>query len=336
MANVAPNASTIGGPLGGITVDLGLLQRFTWAFSDADPGDTQSAFDIQYRVIGAGSWTTVSVSSPNWYYDFPAGTFTANNYEWQIRTYDAIGVVGPWTASAFFTAAAAPASLAITAPLSGATVGATATFTWSAPAQTSYQIRKVRDIGGVPDTSTVYYDTGTVVDVPTRSVVLAFTTNNRYEHLQIRIFNSGLWSAWVSIRVLASYIQPSPGAVSIAADEATASLLVTTTAAAVGAGEPTPIYIDIYIREVGSSGFGDRVAAAVTPTGIWTYWTPKSGVSYEARTLTTGSNGAQRWSSLVFTHFIDGGAAVAPTWAFILDGGGAATTFTNSIDGGTA
>lgn len=331
----APNQPPTSGPLGGITVDFGLLQRFTWQFSSPDVGDTQSKFDLQYRIVGAGSWTTVTVTSPNWFYDFAAGTFTANNYEWQVRTYGAIGVVSPWSASAFFTAAAAPAGLAITAPLSGATVGATATFTWSASAQTSYRIRKVRDIGGVPDTATVYYDSNEVVDVATRLVVLAFPTNNRYEHLQIQIKNAGLWSAWVSIRILASYIQPSPGTVSIAASDATASLLVTTTAAAVGGGEPTPIYIDIYIREVGTSGFGDRVAAAIFPTGVWTYWTPRSGVQYEARTLTTGDNGTQRWSSLVFTHFIDGGTPVAPAWTLLVDGGTPTTVFANILDGGT-
>lgn len=334
MPNVAPNAPLIGGPLGGNTVDLGLLQRFTWSFSDADAGDTQSKYDIQYRIVAAPSWTTVSVTSPNWYHDFAAGTFTANNFEWQVRTYDALGVVGPWSASAFFTAAAAPAGLTITAPLSGSTVGATATFTWSATAQTSYQIRKVRDIAGLPDTATIYYDSGEVVDVPTRSVVLTFPTNNRYEHLQIRIKNAGLWSDYVSIRVLASYIQPSPGTVSIAADDATASLIVTKTPGAVGAGEPTPIYVDIYIREVGASGYGDRVAAAIFPSGTWTYWTPKSGVAYEARTLTTGSNGAQRWSALIFEHFFDGGPAVEPVWVILLDGGAPSTVFTNIIDGG--
>lgn len=332
----APNQSLIAGPLGGITVDEGLLQQFTWGYSNTDPTDAQSVFDIQYRVVGAGSWTTVSASSPNWYYNFPAGTFTANNYEWQVRSYDNIGLVGPWSSSAFFTAAAAPAGLAITAPLSGATVGASATFTWSSPSQTWYQIRKVRDIGGVPDTSTVYYDSGTVVDAVSRSVVLAFPTNNRYEHLQIRVYSSGLWSAWVSIRVLASYIQPSPGTVSIAASDATASLLVTTTAAAVGVGEPTPVYVDVYIRIVGTTGYGDRVAAAITPTGVWTYWTPASGVSYEARTLTTGSNGAQRWSAVVFTHFIDGGPAVPAAWTLLVDGGIASTVFANTIDGGNA
>ena len=334
MADLAPYAPPLNSPIGGIVIDFAVIQHFTFGFSDPDIGDTQSAFDLQYRVIAAGSWTSVSATTPNSYYDFAAGTFTANNYEWQVRSYDSIGVVGPWSASSFFTAATQSATLSITAPASGATVSASATFTWSTPAQTDYQVRKVRDIGGVPDTSTIYFDTGDVVDVPTRSIVLTFPTNNRYEHLQVRIKTGGLWTSWVSERVLASYVQPSPGVVSIAPSNSNASLIVTTTAATVGSGEPTPVSVDIYIRVVGTSGFGDRVAATLTPTGIWTYWTPASGVSYEARTLTTGSNGAQRWSALVFTHIFDGGPAVAAAFAIALDGGTPTTVFTNIVDGG--
>lgn len=335
MANVAPNASLIGGPLGGIVLDLALPQRATWGFSDADVGDSQSAYDLQYRIVGAPTWTTVSATTANGYHDFAAGTFTADNFEWQVRTYDALGVVGPWTASSFFTAAVSPASLSITAPTSGATVAASATFTWVTPSQTNYQVRKVRDIGGVPDTATIYYDSGDVVDVPTRSVTLTFPTNNRYEHLQVCIKDGGAWSAWVSIRVLASYIQPSPGTLVVTADDGAASLLITTTAAAVGVGEPTPVSIDIYIKVSGTSGYGDRLASGRAPTGEWTWHTPAHGITYEVRTLTTGDNGAQRWSSAVFVHIFDGGGAVAAAWTISLDGGGASTVFANTVDGGS-
>lgn len=331
-----PNAPTLNSPIGSLTIDLGVIERFSFTYSNTDPTDAQSAFDLQYRVIGAPSWTNVNVVTPYGYYDFPASTFTANNYEWQVRTYDSIGLVGPWSASSFFTAAVQSATLSITAPTSGSTLGATATITWSTPTQTDYEVRRVRDLAGVPDTTTIYFDSGDVVDTATRSLALSFSTNNRYEHLQVRIKTGGLWTAWVSERVLVSYIQPSPGTVSIAPSIPGASLIVTTTAAAVGGGEPTPLSVDIYIREVGTTGYGDRVAAAITPTGIWTYWTPKSGVQYEARTLTTGSNGAQRWSAVIFTHIFDGGPAIPAVFAILLDGGNASTVFTNIVDGGTA
>lgn len=335
MADLAPNAPILNSPVGGLTIDLGVIERFSFTFSDPDPGDTQSAFDLQYRIIGAGSWTTINAITPNSYYDFATSTFTSNNYEWQVRTYDSIGVVGPWSPSSFFTAAVQSASLTITAPISGATVAASAAVAWSTPTQTNYQVRKVRDLAGVPDTSTIYYDSGDVVDTTTRLLTLSFPTNNRYEHIQVRVKIAGVWTAWVSQRVLASYVQPSPGTVLATPSVPTGSLVITTTAAAVGGGEPTPASIDLYIREVGTTGYGTRVAAVITPTGIWTYWTPKSGVAYEVRSLTTGSNGAQRWSAVIFTHIFDGGPAVAAAWAISLTGGISTTTFTNIVDGGT-
>lgn len=97
------SAPVIGGPLGGVIIDIGSIQHFTWT---PDVTIVQSAFDIQYRVIGAPGWTTVSSASTNRYYDFPVGTFTSNNYEWQVRNYNA-GVVGPFSASSTFTAAVA-------------------------------------------------------------------------------------------------------------------------------------------------------------------------------------------------------------------------------------
>ena len=331
----APYSPSILGPTGSSTIDYAAVQRFSWIYSNADPTDTQSAFDLQYRIAGAGLWTTISATTPNNFYDLPAATLSANNYEWQVRNYDSVGLVGPWCSSSFFTAATAPTDPAITTPTSGATVSANLTFTWSATTQTDYQVRKIRDVGGTPDPLTIYYDSGDVVNAAIRSVVLSMPINNRSEWLQVRIKSAGVWSNWVSIRVLASYVQPSPGTLTVAIDNTRGALVVTTTAAAVGGGEPTPIYIDVYVKVLGASGYGDRLATMITPTGIWTWYTPASGVTYEIRTLTTGDNGAQRWSSTVFVHIFDGGGAVPAAWAISADGGIATTAFTNIIDGGT-
>lgn len=206
--NVAPNAPTLTGPTNNAVVDRALTQRFSWTFSDPDSGDSQSKFDLQYR-IGAGAWTTVSGTTPNNFYDFAPSSLAAGTYEWQVRTYDAQGVVGPWSASSFVTLANAPAAPAITAPVNGATIGAqTGTIAWSAPAQTSYQVRKVADNAGNPDTNTIYYDTGEVVSATARDAALDFPVNNRYEHEQVRIKYGGLWSSWSSVRVQIAYTPP--------------------------------------------------------------------------------------------------------------------------------
>lgn len=223
VANVAPNAPTPTYPTGGVSVERAAVQRLSWAFSDSDAGDSQSKFDLQWRV-GAGAWTTVTETTPNTFYDAPAATFPLGSVEWQVRTYDAQGVVGPWSASAFFTAASTPGLPAITAPLNGAVIATgDASLTWSAPAQESYQVRRVADNAGAADTATVYADTGEVVSNTARLAPLAFAVNNRYEHVQVRIKNSGLWSSWASVRVQVSFTPPlSPLLVAIAMDAAAA------------------------------------------------------------------------------------------------------------------
>lgn len=227
--NVAPNAPTLSSPVGGQVVDLAITQRASWVFSDPDAGDSQSAFDLQYRVVGAGSWTTVSSTTPNNYYDFAPSIFTAGNYEWQVRTYDALGVVGPYSASSFFTAANAPALPTITTPTSGATVSAAVSFTWSAPSQTDFQVRKVADLAGSPDTGTIYYDSGDMVDAVARVLTLAFSVNGRYEHLQVRVKYAGLWSSWASVRVLASYTPPLTPTLVATPSDATGSIVIAIT-----------------------------------------------------------------------------------------------------------
>jgi hypothetical protein len=251
--NSAPNAPPLNSPATNQPIDRGIVQRFAWTFSDPDPGDSQSAFDLQYRLVGAGTWTTVSGATPNAFYDFAASTFTAGNYEWQVRTYDSQGVVGPFSASSFFTAATAPPAPTITAPVNGSTVQATATLTWSAPNQTDYQIRRVADNAGSADTSTVYYDSGDVVDGVTRSVSVAFPTNNRWEHVQVRIKNAGLWSTWADARVQVSFTPPTVAAFTMSADPATATRTLTITNPAPGTGVPATAYNDVYVRTAASS-----------------------------------------------------------------------------------
>ena len=332
----SPNAPALNSPIGSVVIDLGVTQRFTWTFSDTDPGDTQSKYDLRYRVVGAGSWTDTTGTTPNSYRDFTGSTFTAANFEWQVRTYDTLGAVGPYTASDFFTAAVAPSTPTITAPTGGATISNSQALSWSAPTQTHYQARRVGDNAGTPDTGTIYFNTGEIASVPLRTLTVAFEINNRYEHVQLRVKNAGLWSPWASARVFVSYTSVAAGTVSIVGDSDTASLQVTTVAGVVTGGAPTPVSIDIYIRESNVRGYGQRMAKNLAPGGVWRWWTPASGIDYAARTLTLGSNGSTTWSVLIPAHIYDGGPAAPAAWVVILDGGTPTSVYEKLIDGGIA
>jgi hypothetical protein len=289
-SNVAPNAPTLTSMAAGGTIDRANVNRASHAFSDPNAGDSQSAFDIRYRLVGSPTWTTVNVPLPNQFYDFPASSLAAGDYERQVRTYDALGVDGPWSASGFFTAADAPAGPTITSPTNGSTVDAVADLVWSTSDQDSYQWRRVADDAGSPDTDTIYADSGEVPNAETRSAPLAFAVNNRTEHLQVRVKFDSLWSEWVSVAVDVSYTPPPVPEVVLSADPATASLLVMITNPAPEDDDPAAAYNDIYIDD----GSGEERKAMQQPANTpWRYWTPVSGRDYAGavRVVAVAANG---------------------------------------------
>jgi hypothetical protein len=290
LLNQAPNAPTNLTPAGGTVIDRTITQRFDWDFSDPDAGDTQSKYDLRYRVVGAGTWTDIlNQSTTNTFHDFAGGTFAAGDYEWQVRTYDAQGTVGPYSSSALFTAASPPTAPTITDPINNQVIGANSyTMLWSASNQASYQVRTVADNAGAPNTGTVYTDTGEVVSSTDRARSVAFAVNSRFEHVQVRVKYQGLWSTWASVRVEVSYTPPPTPTFQLIAG--TSTLDVDITNPAPGAGEPTVTSNDVYVNDGGGE---ERKVTGVAQSGTWTYRTPVSGRNYSAfvRVVAHGDNG---------------------------------------------
>jgi hypothetical protein len=294
QSNVAPNAPTLNSPATGTTVDRGVTQRLAWTFSDPNVGDNQSAFSLRYR-IGAGAWTTVTGTTTNSFWDAAPATFSAATYEWQVNTKDAAGLQGPNSASSFFTAADAPGVPSITAPTSGSTVGtATATVTWSGGTQTDYQIRKVADIAGVADTTTVYYDSGDVVDSSTRSATIAFGTNLRWEHIQVRVKAGGLWSSWADCRVYVSFTSPMVPTLTATPNSSTASISVVITNPTPSGGAPAIDHNDVFVSSPLDAEI--RVATSVANNGTFLWKFSGAVRVYTFRVVAVGTNGTTRSS----------------------------------------
>lgn len=291
LQNRAPNAPVLRTLTDGVLVSTASPNRASHTFNDPDVGDSQSKFEIRYRPAGDVTWTTKSVITPNPWYDFPAGTFTEGSWERQVRTWDAGGLVGPWCASGFFTAGDPPPGPSITYPVNGQDAEQAETMTWSAPDQDAYQVRRVADDGaGAPDAATVYFDTGEVVDTVTRSLRLAFATNGRGEHVQLRVKDEGLWSDWVSVMVVVDYTPPARPTFEVYPDESTASLLVMITNPAPAGGAPAAAYNDVYVTEADGE---ERKATELAANAAWRYWTPVSGRDYTAalRVVAVAANG---------------------------------------------
>lgn len=227
--NRPPDAATWVSPADNSVLDRAIPQTFDWNFVDPDAGDSQSKYDLRYRLVGATAWTTVSATTTATEHVFAAAALAAGDYETQVLTYDSQGVAASaWSALRYFTMADAPAAPSITAPASGGTVGAPdSEAAWSTPTQTSYQVRRVADNAGSPDVATVYSDTLEVVSSTARNAALSFPVNNRYEHVQVRIKANGLWSSWASVRVMVSYTPPAQPSVTVQATKEALQVVTT-------------------------------------------------------------------------------------------------------------
>jgi hypothetical protein len=296
--NVAPGAPTPTNPVGGATIDRDQSNVFSWTFVDADAGDSQSAYELEDRPAAGLATSTGWVTSTSPSRTVAAGTIAAGSREWRVRTKDAIGEASPWSSWAQYVAATAPAAPAITAPVNGSTIAENlAVLDWSAPAQDAVQIRKVADAAGVPDTGTVYSDTGTIASTTKRDHALAFPTNTRWEHLQVRIRVAGLWSSWASVRVHVDYTPPpTPTVLPIGLDASGAIDVAITNPAPTGT-QPAIAGNDLHRREVGDTGDGIRIAAAISSGGSFVDYKVASGVAYEYRAEALGTNGTSSFSA---------------------------------------
>lgn len=303
--NVAPNAPLLVSPVGAVTLDSTSGQRLDWTFSDPDGGDTQSKYDLRYRVVGAASWTDLTGTTSVTHRDVAAGFFADGDYEWQVRTYDAQGLVGPYSASSFFTVATPPPGPSITDPINGATIAAeTYTVVWSSPDQDAYQLRVVADDGaGSPDETTVRYDTGTVVSSVARSASVPFPTNGVTEHIQLRVQDGGLWSSpYTTVWVDVSYTPPATPTLAVTAGETSISVAVTHPAPS--GGEPTVESQDIYRTELDSTGepveatrIRHRDGVDLAPGATFTDHRVAAGTGYAYEAVAFGDNGTSSTSA---------------------------------------
>lgn len=283
LANRAPNAPTLNLP-NGTVLDRNATNRLPWTFSDPDPGDSQSAANLRYRITGTTPWTTVNIPNPNNFWDAVAGTFADGDYEWQVQTADQQGTWGPYCTSGFFTVADAPGAPTILDPISGQTIG-TSSYTGviSDPTvdQSEWTLYADNGSGGI-DTATVLQGPVTVSTGDVRSHTFTGLANNVPVWWSVRVKYQGLWSQPTQIRTPVSYTPPAAPTVTLTPDAPTGSLVVGITNPAPGAGVPATSYNNIYVDD--GKGAGKERVATMLPTNTpWTYWLPVSLRDYTGR-----------------------------------------------------
>lgn len=218
--DVAHTPATPVSPTGGATVDRTAVE-FRWTPNLPTGASNQSKADLRYRLASGGAWTTaLNAVTTAKSYNLPS-TLAANDWEWQVLTYNQLGTPATgWSASAFFTAGDVPNPPTIISHADDDVIGTEVdALEWTPNVgKTHHQARKVADDGsGDPDTGTVYVDSGEVASTSVTTYALTFPENLRTEHLQVREKVDGLWSDWASVRVDVSYAGPRTPTVAVAA-----------------------------------------------------------------------------------------------------------------------
>lgn len=188
----APNAPILGSVP---NFDASTANTFTWTFSDPDPGDTQSAFELKIIDVSTGDTVVdtgkvVSVASN---YTLPANTLTnGKQYQWAVATWDAQGVEGSYSQYGTFNTAAVP-TVQVTFPSQNApdmTSHLTVQWNYSDPgnnAQATYDVT-LEDVN-----SNVLYDSGSITDPngTARAYTIPYTlANNSTYQVKVAVTNS--------------------------------------------------------------------------------------------------------------------------------------------------
>ena len=98
--DATPFAPTIIYPDGEIVENAGTM-RFQWRHN-ASGGSTQSKFELGWKMQSDPSWTTVTQSTGNQYYDIDASKFKNGIVEWRVRTYNSKGLASDYATAQFF------------------------------------------------------------------------------------------------------------------------------------------------------------------------------------------------------------------------------------------
>lgn len=204
----APNAPTPVSPINNVVLNAGQVNRLDWEFSDPNPGDTQTFYEVRYRIVGDLFWTEASASSSASFHDLAANTLAVGDYEWQVRVGDPMSTLSTWSSLSYFSVASPPNTPVITSPAVNQVITEdNVTMEWQLPVgQEQFQVRRVADTNGNPDDTIIYHDVSVIS--PDQNYYYFFLDTNRVEHLQVRTMVDGIWSDWASVRITVNMDPP--------------------------------------------------------------------------------------------------------------------------------
>lgn len=252
-----PNAPT--GLTAPAVFDATTAQTFSWSHNPVDTS-AQTAYEIQYRLKGAGTWsTTGKIASGTSSRSFAANFFAnGKEYEWQVRTWGAHATASAWSATATFVTSAKPTAT-IQAP--GATVnGSVVTVSWTYfdAESTAQAASKVTLTSGG---ETLYSET--IVGANTSRAIPVDLKDGVSYTVTVEVQDgSGLWSSVASRAFTVDFAEPHKPEVSGVWDRETGSVVLTITNPPFEEGEAEAVSNTVW-RSI--NGVWEVVASNVPP-----------------------------------------------------------------------
>ncbi len=170
----------------GLYVQNSDIVQFKWQYNNST-GESQNKFDLKWSTNGT-TWTTVTQTTGNNYYNMPANTLPTGNIYWKVITYNEFNESSPASDISVFYAVGAPSTPGITEIANTNTPKPT--IIWASESQQTYQVQILQG-------SNIIYSTGDIPGVSIKShTVTTFLDDGDYI-AKVRVKNEfDIYSAW--------------------------------------------------------------------------------------------------------------------------------------------
>lgn len=240
---------------------------FTWTFEDPDPGDGQSAYQLQavrvsddVTIVDTGKVVTSDEEHTFAANDFVNGV----EYRWRVKTWDALDAEGPYSGYDFFEPTESPFGT-IDSPEQDQQIDvADVLVAWTqtgGAAQDSYRVRVIDE-----DTSVEVYNSGFVTSTATSHLVEDLPGDDRTFRFEVTLRADSIEGPPFSVVAFVEYAQ---------VDKPNLVVVARTLYVEVGIDNPLPtgdrpevVSNEVWRREVGK-GDWKRIAVGLPPNSTY-------------------------------------------------------------------
>lgn len=176
-----------------------------WKFNDPNVGDFQSKAAIQYKKTSSSDWIERAINGAQMTATIATGALTIGSYEWQVKTWDAVGIESPWSDVAAFNVSTIGNGPVLIEP-GDYTRDVRPVVKWVEPQQVMVQVQLFE-----ADTPTVVlWDSGEISTNLNERVINYDLTDGKTYIISVRVIRSnGVWSSWGTKTVIANFSQAS-------------------------------------------------------------------------------------------------------------------------------